>query len=66
MLFIRIIADLFFVAFAVGTIAYSVRAGRLVYRGTTHITRKDDPTGFWFWIGFTVFMCAFAIALPML
>lgn len=47
-----IIFDAFALPFAVGTAWYSIDRGRLVYRGTQHITRKEKPAAFWGWIAF--------------
>ena len=58
-----IFVDVFAVAFTVGCIWVSVAKGHLVYRGTQHITRADNPAEFWGWIAFNCVWLAFAFWL---
>ena len=57
--------DFIAVAFTVGCISVSVAKGRLVYRGTQHITRADNPAEFWAWIAFNLVWLAFAFWLTL-
>lgn len=55
--------DVIALPFAIGTAWYSIAKGKLVYRGTQHITRAGHPLQFWFWIGFIGLWCVFALWL---
>ena len=53
------------VPFGIGTMAYSIATGRLVYAGVRHVTRADDPGRFWFWIAFVGFWCILVLFMTV-
>ena len=55
--------DAFALPLAIGTAWCSIAKGRLVYRGTQHITREDNPVQFWLRIGVACLWCALALRL---
>jgi len=42
-----------------------LRTGRLLFKGTRHVSREETPFQFWFWIGFACFWCLVVLGLTL-